>query len=262
MNLKTKTDPLSHWLMHNFFKQDMSSIQKSILTRKWNVKLHSVFISPLGSVNVAQMTQLIPGHFIWHSNLLRICSWDNIYASAMKNTKCYTNAEWHYYYSIEKSLTFHRDCDNKWVRWKPDNMVDVVKMGLSYSWILRSSQGTNKYLTFGPFKSKSNRPRTSTTSVKKVRSDNSGARLSFPAGPVWEKCVWSQNTNGGLLSPCQPPSWSVLLVHGTPYLACSRSSSPSNTTLYRIDQVLPIGWNLLLPRQPTQMTWYRILKAP
>lgn len=37
---------------------------------------------------------------------------------------------------------------------------------------------------------------------KKVCSDNGGARLCFPAGPVWEEYVWSQNTSGGLLSPC------------------------------------------------------------
>lgn len=55
--------------------------------------------------------------------------------------------------------------------------------------------------------------------------------------------------------------WSLLLFHGIPYLAHSLSSSPSTTILYRIDQVLPIGWNLLLPSQQTQMACHQILKA-
>lgn len=38
--------------------------------------------------------------------------------------------------------------------------------------------------------------------VTKVGSSNSVVGSSFPAGPVWDKYVWSQNTRGSLLSPC------------------------------------------------------------
>lgn len=116
-----------------------------VLTGESIVKLDSIFISPLGSVDIAQVAQLISDHFTQHCNLFRICSWDNTCVSAMKNSKWDTNAKWHYYYYIEKPGTFRRDCDNRWVRKETGNIIEmVVKVGLSCCWILRRSEWTTK----------------------------------------------------------------------------------------------------------------------
>lgn len=44
--------------MPRFFQLDKHFIWKSVLTGKEEVKLHSISISPPGSVNVAQIAQL------------------------------------------------------------------------------------------------------------------------------------------------------------------------------------------------------------
>lgn len=131
MTFKTKTDPSFHWLMQYFFKLGKhlyviwiklmivkridwyclmqnrtceyqcghQSALIDVLTGKWKVKLDSIFICPLGSVDIAQVAQLISDHFIWHCNwFFRICPWDNTCASVMKNSMCYTNAKWHHHY--------------------------------------------------------------------------------------------------------------------------------------------------------------------
>ena len=148
-----------------------------VLTGKWKVKLDSIFISPLGSADTAQVAQLSSDHCIRHCNFLqcRICSWDN-YVQVSWKILCAEQMQSAtiiiIIYYIGKPGTFYEDCVDKGVRKKKNR--HHTRHGSDDGTVIflnpkdRCLTGRpNEYLTFGLFKSKSNRPRTFTTLSEK-----------------------------------------------------------------------------------------------